>query len=486
MRQEAMNSEFKRVLLVFPTFESDTGSSRPSPSIAYIAQRLDDYGIEFDILDMMLGYRFDDLDRKISEWKPDLVGFTMFTLHHRSVYSLIGMVKTKYPGIAIVVGGAHLSIAQEKVLDECSSIDFGCIGEGEDLIIELISGKKLSEIKGLVYRENGKTVVNQLRPFCPELGKIKFPRLRGFELKKYANEILVVSSRGCPYQCIYCSVALTSGRKLRLRKISDVVDEVEFWYHNGKRIFNFVDDNFTFHEDRVYEFCDAIKSRKMKKLILRASNGVRADRLNYALLKRMKEIGFRSIGIGVESASNKVLKSLKKGENIAQIEKAISYACDLGYEVALFFVFGTPGETIDDVQASMDFALKYPVFKVDFYNLIPFPGTELYEWVEKRGAWVGDPEELLDGYDKNLRFGSSPFFETDELPLDTQIKLRKDLLTVMRKVERRYLTASLKKTFGPFSIPVALLASTSLIQNLYFKNNSFRRIAERIRYSILK
>jgi len=435
---------------------------------------------------MMLGYRFADLEKKISEWKPDVIGFTIFTLQHRSVYNLMSMVKAKHPDIEIVVGGPHLSVSKSKVLDDCSGVDFGCIGEGEDFILELVSGKELSDIKGLVYRKNGKAVVNQLRPFCAELDQIKFPKLRGFEHKKYANEILVVTSRGCPYQCIYCAVALTSGRKLRVRRIDDVVDEVEFWYHNGKRIFNFVDDNFTFHEDRVYEFCDAIESRKMKKLILRASNGVRADRLNYALLKRMNEIGFRSIGIGVEAGNNKVLKRLRKGETIEQIEEAIEIACDLGYEVALFFVFGSPGETIQDVEDSIKLAQKYNVFKVDFYNLIPFPGTELFEWVNSNNAWVGDPDDLLNASDKNIRFGSVPFFQTKELPFDIQEHLIKRLRNVMTGVEMRYLKSVLYKKCGILGYPFAYFIASDFVTKLYFNNNRVRRLAEKIRYSILK
>lgn len=477
---------FKRVLLVFPAFESDTGSSRPSPSIAYIAQSLEDRGIDFDILDMKLGYGIKDLEKRIKAFNPDLLGVTVFTLHHRTVYGIIERIRSAYPGLKIIVGGPHISITGKEALTECAAIDFACIHEGEDLIAELCGGNSLPEIKGLVYREGGEIRVNPPRPYETDLDRFGFPNLRKFELERYSNEILIISSRGCPYNCIFCSVHLVLGKRLRTRAISGVADELEYWYRRGRRIFNFVDDNFTFHEKRVYELCDEIERRRMSGLVLRASNGVRADKLDYPLLKRMKEVGFRSLGIGVESGSDNVLKALKKGEGIEQIENAIDAACSLGYEVALFFVFGAPGETLEDVEKSIEIALKYPVFKVDFYNLIPFPGTELYSWVNEKGGWTANPGELLNRSDKNLRFGSSVFFETKELPKAEQRKLAKRLVKVMRKVERRYLVRVLGKKIGPLAYPAASMISTGIVNRLYFNNNRLRRYAEKIRYALLR
>ncbi len=477
---------YKRVLLVFPTFESDTGSSRPSPSIAYIAQSLDFQNIDYDILDMKLGYNFSELKKKIDNFNPDLIGFTIFTLNHKTVYEMIEKLKTLFPDLKIIVGGPHISIDKENVLKGCSAINYACVNEGEDLIVELCRGNEIASIKGLAYRNDGKIIFNGIRSYQNDIDKYSFPRLNKFELNKYANEILIISSRGCPYSCIYCSVHLVSGKKLRLRNIKNIVDELEYWYQKGKRIFNFVDDNFTFYEERVYKLCEELEKKNLKDLILRASNGVRADRLDYDLLKRMKEVGFRSIGIGVEAGNNKILKILKKGETIEQIESAIKSACDLGYEVALFFVFGTPGETLEDVEDSINIALKYPVFKVDFYNLNPFPGTELHNWVNINNAWVGNPEEMLNKSDKNIRFGSHPFFETKELPLEIQMKLQKRLLKIMRTVEKRYLIGILKKKIGLISYPLAYTISTQFVQNLYFNNNKIRKYAEKIRYSILR
>lgn len=477
---------YNRVLLVLPAFESDTGSSRPSPSLGYLGQSLSDAAISYDIMDMKLGYGFKDLIKKIAQFKPDIVGFTVFTLHHRTVFKMIEKLKLRCSEIDVIVGGPHISIAKKKTLKMCSDIDFACVQEGEDLIVELCKGENIEDIKGLVYRKDGQVCFNGIREYENNLSRFNFPRLEKFEMGKYANEILIISSRGCPYRCIYCSVHLVLGKKLRTRDVKQVVDEVEYWYNKGKRIFNFVDDNFTFYEKRVYEFCDELEKRNLKDLILRASNGVRADRLNYGLLSRMKEVGFRSIGIGVESGNDRILKILRKGESAEQIEKAIRNACELGFEVDLFFVFGTPGETLEDVEDSINLALKYPVFKVDFYTLIPFPGTELYKLVDDNQMWMGKPEELLNNSGKSVRFGSDLFFQTKELPAETLLQIKKRVQTVMTTVTKRYLSSKLRKKVGILSPLLTYLILTKVVQKMYFNNNRFRKFAEIVRYNLLK
>jgi len=477
---------FNRALLVFPSFKNDLGSARPSPSIAYLAQALKEAGIEYDVMDMSLGYTFDDLKTKIASFKPEMLGFTIFTLNHKTVFKMLEKLKDAFPEIKLLVGGPHVSIFGVEILQKFQAIDYVCVGEGEDLIVELCTGKDIHTIKGLGFREGTKTHFSGTRPYKDNLDELRFPKLERFKLKKYAGEILIISSRGCPYSCIYCSVSLVLGKKVRIRSTKDVVDEIEYWYQKGRRIFNFFEDNFTFYKDRVYAICGEIEKRNLKGLTLRASNGVRADRLDYDLLKRMKEVGFKSIGIGVEAGNDNILKTLKKGETITQIESTIKNACDLGYEVALFFVVGTPGETWQDIEDSIRIALKYRIFKVDFYNLIPFPGTELYGWVNQHNAWLGDPEELLNSSGKNIRFGSKPFFATEALPYATRVRLSKRLLKVMRKVEINYFKQLFRKKIGFLAgYPLAYLMATAFMQRLYFNNNKFRKIAEKIRYFLI-
>lgn len=476
---------YERVLLIFPAFKSAAGSAWPSPSIGYLAQALEDRNICYDILDMKLGYSFQDLVDKVDSFCPDLVGFTIFTLHHKAVYDIITRLKVLKPNIHVLVGGAHIRTVKEDALRICNAIDFACCGEGEELIVELCRGQELSSIKGLAYRERGEIFLTGLRPYESNLDRFNFPRFKKFELGKYTDEILMLSSRGCPYSCIYCSVNLFSGKKVRVRSVNSITDEIDYWHRRGKRILNFADDNFTFYADRVYQFCDELEKRGLNGLTLRCS-GVRADRLDRKLLQRMREVGFKGIGMGVEAGNNKVLKLIKKGETVEEIEETIKNACDLGYEVILYFMFGTPGETEEDIEDSIKLALKYPVFKVEFYNPVPFPGTELYDWVNKNNAWTGDPITLLDDADKIARFGSSPFFITKELPLEKRLALGRKLEKVMQQVTIN----SIQRLFEPLMgrllsfLLARILFSTSILQ-LYYSNNFFRKLADNLRYKLL-
>ncbi len=130
---------------------------------------------------------------------------------------------------------------------------------------------------------------------------------------------------------------------MRVRCAENVLDEIEYWYERGYRKFNFVDDNFTFYSDRVHEICDGIERRGLNNLKFTCTNGIRADRVDRQLLTRMKEVGFYYIAFGVEGGNEKILKSLKKGETMEPIKRAIKDVCDLGYEVMLFFLVGSPG-----------------------------------------------------------------------------------------------------------------------------------------------
>ena len=160
---EDFNMRYNRVLLVFPAFKSEAGSAWPSPSIGYLAQAMEDHNTCYDVLDMKLGYSFQDLINKVDEFCPDLIGFTIFTLHHKAVYEIIEKLKGLMPNIQVIVGGAHMCTVKEDALRKCNAIDYVCCGEGEELIIELCTGKELASIKGLAYREGGEIILTRAK-----------------------------------------------------------------------------------------------------------------------------------------------------------------------------------------------------------------------------------------------------------------------------------------------------------------------------------
>lgn len=473
-----------KVLLLYNVYSDELGSSRPPLGTGYLAQALSDAGIDCDVLDMKLGYPEKDVLDMIGRGGYGCVGVTVYTVGHKKFFALLGSIKERYPSIITVAGGPHITIMGKKVLEEYGQMDFAFMGEAEDSFVRFCSGEEHARIPGLAFRDAGGIVRSSPFERPVDLDEVSWPRYEKFELEKYANEVGIITSRGCPYPCIFCSVGLTLGKKVRVRSIGKICDELEYWYARGKRIFNFLDDNFTFYRDRVFGLCAEIEKRELKGLTLRASNGIRADRMDREMLLRMKEVGFRSFGIGVEAGNDKVLKALRKGESMEQIENAISLACDLGFEVSLFFVYGAPGETLDDVEDSIRIARKYPVFKADFYNLIPFPGTQLWQWVEDHNAWTGDPMELLNSMDKNLRFSREtgrPFFTTKELG-DAE---RSMLASRLRKTTLQLQKKGIERVFAKYGVmryPLAWLASTMFFQRLFFNSNFIRKLSDRVRY----
>ena len=298
---------FKKVMLILPTYPgSHYAGTKPRlrAGIGYVSEHLSKAGIDNIVFDMALNYNKADLFEKIKSYKPDLIGMRMMTFRYKSNYSLLKKIKEKYPNIKIIVGGPHMSLMRNQVLKECDAIDFGAVLEGEELIIELCNGNAVSKIKGLIHRKNGSVVFNGDRPFIDNLDAVPFPRFKKFEIEKYAKAIDIVTSRGCPYECIYCPVHLAIGKRFRYRSAKNVVDEIEYWYKKGYRDFEFVDDNFTLFSKRVYEICDEIEARKMTDLRLSCGNGVRADRVTKEMLQRMKDVGFYLLAFGAGGSSD--------------------------------------------------------------------------------------------------------------------------------------------------------------------------------------
>lgn len=459
---------YKRLLLVRPNYNESHYEYVGLPAgLGYISQVLQRAGIEHKIFDMSLDYNNEDLAKCIDTFKPDLVGISLMSFKYKDHYRLADFIKSRFNGLRIVAGGPHISTFRERALTECSSIDYGITLEGEDTIVELCSGtKEPRDIKGLLYREEEKVLYSGDREFKTDLDSLGFPKYEYFEMSKYPRFIPILTSRGCPYSCIFCPVKVTIGRRLRARSSSSVVDEIEYWYKKeNMRFFNIVDDNFSFYKQRVLDICADIKKRNLTGLTLSCRNGVRADTIDRETLIAMKEVGFNYLAFGVESGSERMLNIIKKGEKLADVENAIREACDLGYMVTLFFILGLPHETKEDAYKSLQLALKYPVFDVRFYNPIPFPGTELYQWVKENGYFREKEEEYLN---HSSHWVNRPIFETPDMPLILRKKMYDEFNQKAKKhtfKTKIVFSQELEKLFNGVGIPVFL---SKLLARLYY------------------
>lgn len=429
---------FSRVLLVNPYYKGRFPPFLPG-GLAYIAEALKNEGVEYDFVNMGLDKSMHNLRKRISSFSPNLVGVQMMTFQHKQTYNLIRKIKDMFPDLPIVVGGPHVSTMRTVVLEENECIDYGIVLEGEKTIVELVRGDlPILEIKGLIFRQGSGIRYTGDREFIEDLDSIPFPRYEKFDLQKIpTTSIPIVSSRGCPYDCTYCPSKTAIGKKLRVRTAENVVDEIQYWYRRGYKSFDFYDDNFTFYKQRVYEICDEIERRGLTDLKLKCDNGIRADRVDRELLARMKQVGFVWLSFGVESGNDRILKNLKKGEKLEAIERTIKDACELGFEVELLFMIGSPGETEAEVHDSIELALKYhPIANVNFYTLIPFPGTELFEWVKEHNYFLRSPDEYLN---ECPHWINDPVFETPEFPREARRRAFETCKQVTLKIRKEYM-----------------------------------------------
>ncbi len=470
---------YKKILLLFPDYKGGHfGALRPPAGLGYIAAALKKNNIEYDVLDMAAGASVSDLQERINYFNPDLIGISLMTFMYKRSYEIISLIKQSHKSIRIIAGGPHVSTLREKVLEECPSVDYGAVLEGEQTMLELCRGVELSSIKGLIYRNGEDIIFNGERPFLENLDGIPFPRFEKFPLGKYVTEeIGIVSSRGCPHGCIYCPVKAAIGRKWRKRGSDSIVEEIQHWYGLGVRQISILDDNFTFDQERVREICDKLKITGLNGLELNCNNGVRADKVNYEILKTMKEAGFKYLAFGVEGGNDKVLKNINKGVKMEAIETAIRDSLSLGYKVTLFFIVGSPGETMEDIKDSINIAMKYPVFDARFYNLIPFPQTRLYEWVSENNYFLVDPDDYLNNFSQ---WGDTPVFETPDLNKEE----REKALRIVRDVRKEIRYNSMKRALAPKLGPAAAIAAkvyvNDWVQDKLMKSSALRRNLKKV------
>ena len=391
----------------------------PQRGIACLAAVVRENKHDVAILDMRLGYNRKDMLDKVKEFNADLVCITTVTTDHKKVYEMVDLLKEK--GFKVALGGPHVSAFKKKVIEDTKA-DYAVKREGEGALVKLCNGEDPKTIKGIIYRNNSEVVENEDDTFVREPDEMSFPAFDLFELDKYIDRKLpIITSRGCPYRCTFCSINLTSGFMFRPRSAKNVVDELEHWYKKGYKYFGFNDDNFTLLPERAEEICDQIVERGMKiKWELR--NGIRIDKVNERLLRKMKNAGCMYVAFGVESADQEVLDNIKKGITAEKAKEAILLADKVGIKKGAFFIVGLPGDTYKKFLKTLKWALELPLDEVRFYNAVPYPATDFYKWVEENARWIISPDVYMNSIGS---FDDQPIFETDDFTKEERIKATK-------------------------------------------------------------
>ncbi len=413
-----------KTLLINPPQTFFPGSDQPAANLPlgllYIAAVLDKAGYKTEILDAFIsdssfrkignaievGMPYEKIKEEIQKRNPVIVGianpFTSQVEHAIKVANIVKEVDTR---ILTVVGGPHVSVVPIEFLESAKNVDITVIGEGEYTMLDIIKffegNKKINDIEGIAYRVNGKIVLNSPRPFNENLDELPYPAYHLMDMEQYLNPktieyrsfqkraLSMITSRGCPFNCSFCSVHLHMGKTFRAHSVNYVVDHIEHLvnkYH-VKTIY-FEDDNLTFDIQRFEAICDRIIEKNIK-FRWETPNGVRADYLTMDLLKKMKKTGCQSVFVGIESGNQNVVDNII-GKSL-QLENVINFAKmskKIGLKTGAFYIIGFPGETKETMMDTVKFALMMKRnYDVGMHLLFATPsfGTRLYNECKEKG-----------------------------------------------------------------------------------------------------
>jgi radical SAM superfamily enzyme YgiQ (UPF0313 family) len=334
-----------------------------------------------------------EISSLIHSLNPDVLGITVKTVKLKAAGIIAEISKSIRKDIIVVAGGPHCTCLPEEVMQD-KNIDYIIRGEGELTMLELLEAlkgtRRIEKVEGLSYRENSKVIHNKARPLMPELDQIPFPAryCKDFLIQREAYDIEafgnIITSRGCPFNCAYCSAHLTWTKNVRYRSIADILEEIKFILKNyGTRQITLWDDSFTLNKNRLIQFCQALEDEKLK---INWSCTTRFDLLDEEIIRHMKEAGCNNVELGIESGSPRMLKLIKKNISIEKMQNIARILSRYNLYWSGFFMLGLPTETPEDIKMSIGLMKRLKPNYATFSMFTPYPGTELYETLLKNGA----------------------------------------------------------------------------------------------------
>jgi len=399
---------------------------------------------------------------RIEQLQPDIVGIHFKTGAIESVRQVARLARMAAPKCLVVVGGPHPSLMPEETA-AFPEFDVVVQGEGEETLREVADRYPFGsphEIAGAIFRyREGRPVRGGTRKLIDNLDTLAAPDHEHLiDRERYSDfgHGIIMTARGCPFDCTYCGSKGIWTRRVRYRSAETVTAEVEHLHEKfGTHYFNFRDDTFTIDRKRTLEICRLLKQR-VPGIAWRCDT--RADCIDEELAREMRQAGCVQANVGIESGSERILKMIKKGEGKAQIAQGIACLRRNRISVSAFIMVGFPTETVEDVMATIDFATGLrPDFLV-LSILTPYPGTEIHDSARKRGL-IGAELSYSDYFHQSPRMGLM------DIPPDVFDALRKRVFarvdaynrSLLRKAHRFFLifaqnpTAAVEKFKSYFS-----------------------------------
>ncbi|GAX62294.1 Fe-S oxidoreductase [Candidatus Scalindua japonica] len=401
-------NKIRKIVLVNPPMNieevygkfSELGGASPPTGLCYLAGYLRDFGYDVSIIDgEALRLSCHDTVSKILTEQPDFVGLSCKTLWVTNAGKIAKLIKEKNRDIIVSAGGHHVTSLPKQSLQEFSGFDSIIIGEGEITLLEYINtineNSDYSSVQSLAYRDGADIKVNSRREETIDINKLHKPAFDLLpDLATHYNPSIInvkslpafplITSRGCPFQCAFCDRNVF-GNTTRIPSAEYTFSIVEeLYYKYGIHNLLFDDDNIMINKTIFLKLMNFIKESDMK---LSFSCQARVNSIDEDSLKILKESGCWQLMFGIESGSQKMLKAMKKGTKLHQIENAVSMCRKIGIKTLGMFIFGYPGETIETLQETEMFIRKLKLDDLASFFFTPLPGSDVYDDIEKYGKY---------------------------------------------------------------------------------------------------
>lgn len=385
------------IALIYPPYTYTR--KNPPLGLAYLASALEQIGTSVKILDMStIGMDYFGLEKELKKLNPKIVGISFMTNQFAEAIKVSEVAKKCNADIKVVVGGPHVSALPKEALSY-NSIDFVSIGEGERTLQELTrqllnNTNDFKTINGLGFKKDNQIVITEPRKFIEDLDSIPFPAWHLLPVEKYSmlasgadvtkTVLPIVSSRGCPNQCVFCDSHSIFGRCFRSRSAENILKEIMLLKETyNVTQFDFVDDTITVNRERIKKLCELILENNLE---IKWMCNARVNTVDFEILKLMKKAGCVRIDLGVESGDPEVLKTIKKGITIEQIKTAHKMVQEVGIRSNSFVMVGNLDEDLDSVKKTVALVKDFAE-DINVAIATPFPGTELYQ-IAKQNRWL--------------------------------------------------------------------------------------------------
>jgi len=409
----------------------------PPLGLAYLAAFLEKDGHKVQIIDAHISrIKAENIADNLM-FSPDFIGISSNVITHKGAVDCAEKLKAVYPDIPILLGGPYGSSLAQKILREMPFVRAVVIGEGERTLAE-IAGRLhdkdiFRNIPGVAYRAGGQIVFNEPRGLVENLDDIPSPAYHLLpDVKMYKSRSrgwpvgYIVTSRGCPFQCTFCNRNIF-GSRWRPHSVDRVIEEIRYLSDRyGVRQIDVLDDNFTLDRERAREILERL-AKDGPRVYINLQNGVRIDRTDEDLLGLMKDAGVFKIGFGIETANDEIRKGIRKGVDLEKAIRLTRVAKSMGMIASGFFMIGLPGDTLETMNETIEFAIKMNPQIANFAMCIPFPGTELFQEVKEEGVFLEDTE---NGIDQGF-FGTKVFYTIGSMNAD-------DIQTQFKSAYRRF------------------------------------------------